>query len=97
MHLRFLQLVTRKLTAMSAAKRSRPDARQFESWTADVFGFVCCNDGAVCTVHSAVKMLLASSIKRHFKTYILICIFIFYYIFFSLFISSCHLERPPVS
>ena len=31
-------MLTLKLTAMSAAKRSKSDARQFqESWTADVF------------------------------------------------------------
>ena len=52
-YLRSMQLVTQKLTAMPAVKRSRSDARQFqESWTADVFWFVCRNDGAVRTLCS---------------------------------------------
>ena len=55
-YLRFMVLVTQKLTAISAAKRSKSDERQFqESWIADVFWFVCRNDGAVCTLYSALR------------------------------------------
>ena len=48
--LHFLQLVTLNPTAMSAAKKSKSDERQFqEPWTVD-FGFVCRNHRAVCTL-----------------------------------------------
>ena len=49
-HWRFIQFVALMLTAMSTARKSKSDARQFqESWTGDV-GFVCRNDRAVCTL-----------------------------------------------
>ena len=68
-YLSFIQLLTLKLTAMSAVKRSKSDAGQFEeSWTADVIWFICRNDKTVCTlaqctIHSAVKMSLAVYLK----------------------------------
>ena len=51
-YLHFIQSVTVKLTAMSAAKRPKSDARTFEKlYTADVFWFVCRNDKQYQYVH----------------------------------------------
>ena len=61
-------VLTLMLTAMSAAKRSKSDVRQFqESWTTD-FGFVCRNDRAVCTLCCENVVCRTSGIKRHFET-----------------------------
>ena len=54
---------------MSAAKRSRSNARQFqESLTAEVFWFVGRNDRVVCTLCSENVACRTSSTKRHFET-----------------------------
>ena len=56
------------LTAMSAAKRSKLDARQFqESWVTD-FGFASSKDRVVCTRCYENVVCRTSSTKRHFET-----------------------------
>ena len=64
----FIPFLTVKLNAISAAKRSKSDVRQFrESWTTD-FGFVCRNDRAVCALCCENVVCRTSSIKRHFES-----------------------------